>query len=302
VQPEPDLNAQWTECMLRGEFERAWQLSDRASGSRIREAKALEGRRVLLRCEHGLGDTIQFIRYARLLRPIAARVLAHVQPRMVPLVRGMPEIDFVFTWGEPWPRGEYDDEIEVMDLPHVFRTTLATIPADVPYLTVDPALVLAKSAAWRRPDRFNVGLCWSAGDWDAQRSIPLTALAPLYCLYGLALFSLQSGPDGPVTPDCTDTAAAIMNLDLVLTVDTMVAHLAGAMGKPVWLLLHRDANWRWMRDRDDSPWYPTMRLFRQDDSRDWTRVVEEVGRNLPVARSFTVQTAPPSRHRARGAR
>lgn len=298
MQPEPDVNAQWMEHMLQGEFERAWQLSDLAGERRVPPAEELMGRCVLLRCEHGLGDTIQFIRYARLLRPITKRILAHVQPRLVPLVRAMPEIDMVFTWGESWPVGQYDDEIEIMDLPHVFRTTLATIPAEVPYLRVDPALVSIHASACQRAGHCNVGLCWSASSWDPQRSIPHTALAPLYCLPGLALFSLQSEPEGPKTADCTHTAATIMNLDLVLTVDTMVAHLAGALGKPVWVLLHRDANWRWMVDRDDSPWYPTMRLFRQDDSRDWNRVVEQVAHCLPFTRSFTVRTARPNRRRA----
>jgi hypothetical protein len=258
-----DICDQWTDAMLHGDFERAWKLSD-LSPICPHRLEELTGKRILLRCEHGLGDTIQFIRYAPRLRRVAAHIIAHVQPRLVPLVRRLPEIDRVFTWNQPWPGGEYDCEIEIMDLPYLFRTTLDTIPREVPYLSLDPALP--------GPPHGGIGLQWSSGDWNARRSLPVSALAPLRRLPGIELVSLQ---DGPETPDVT-ASAAIMSLDLVITVDTMVAHLAGALGKPVWVLLPYEADWRWMLDRDDSPWYPTMRLFRQDETRDWTPVVARV--------------------------
>jgi hypothetical protein len=254
--------------MARGDFERAWQWSDLSPNCRYR-LEDLAGKRVLLRCEHGLGDTIQFIRYARLLRPIAGRILAHVQPRLLPLIRRLPEVDAAFTWGEPWPRGCYDCEVEIMDLPYVFRSTLETLPRDVPYLRVDGVSIE------RRPG--GVGLQWSAGDWDTRRSLPHAALTPLLDVTELDIVSLQ---DGPPSPDVMATAAQIMALDLVITVDTMVAHLAGALGKPVWVLLPYESDWRWMLDREDSPWYPTMRLFRQDARREWLPVVERVAAEL----------------------
>jgi hypothetical protein len=259
-----DICDEWIDAMRHGDFERAWNLSDLSPNCPHR-LPDLAGKRVLLRCEHGLGDTIQFIRYAPLLRPMVARIIAHVQPRLVPLVRRLPAIDRVFTWNEPWPRGDYDCEIEVMDLPYLFRSAPATIPRDVPYLSVDPALAV--------PPCGGIGLQWSSGDWDPRRSLPPSALALLRRIPRIRLVSLQ---DGPPAPDVTATAATILALDLVITVDTMVAHLAGALAKPVWVLLPYDADWRWMLDRDDSPWYPTMRLFRQDAAGDWAPVIAKV--------------------------
>lgn len=274
-----DICDEWMDAMLHGDFERAWSLSD-LSPNCPHHLEDLAAKRILLRCDHGLGDTIQFIRYAPLLRSAAGHIIAHVQPRLVPLVRRLPEIDRVFTWNEPWPRGEYDCEIEIMDLPYLFRTTLDTIPREVPYLSVDPALL--------GPPTGGIGLQWSAGEWDAGRSLPVSALAPLHCIPGVRLVSLQ---DGPYTPDVTATAAAIMGLDLVITVDTMVAHLAGALGKPVWVLLPYEADWRWMLDRGDSPWYPTMRLFRQDETRHWAPVMDRVRQAL-VLRGLPGRMAP----------
>lgn len=259
-----DICDAWTDAMLHGDFERAWKLSE-LSPSCPHRLDDLAGKRVLLRCEHGLGDTIQFIRYAAPLRRIAAQIIAHVQPRLVPLVRRLPEIDRVFTWNEPWPRGEYDCEVEIMELPYLFRTTLDTIPREVPYLSIDPVLLPARTGG--------IGLQWSAGDWDQRRSLPASALAPLRRIPGIEVVSLQ---DGPATPDVTATAATIMSLDLTITVDTMVAHLAGALGRPVWVLLPYQPDWRWMLGRSDSPWYPTMRLFRQDEAPDWTPVAAKV--------------------------
>jgi len=258
--------------MLHGDFELAWQWSDLAPHC-TRRLEDLAGKRVLLRCEHGLGDSIQFIRYARLLRSIVSRILVHVQPRLLPLIRRLPEIDFAFTWGNPWPLGCYDCEIEIMDLPYLFRSTLDTLPRQVPYLYLDLCAVVRHRGA--------VGLQWSAGDWDTRRSVPRSVLAPLYKVRGLEIVSLQ---DGPTTPDVGATAAEIMGLDLVITVDTMVAHLAGALAKPAWVLLPHESDWRWMQDRDDSPWYPTMRLFRQGADLEWQPVVERVAAELRTRR------------------
>src|ERR1051326_1657074 len=166
--PESDPGLRWKQYMLQGQFERAWELSDLVP-DRCKSAGDFRGKRVLVRCEHGLGDTIQFIRYLYLLRPIARRLLVHVQPRLLPLVRTIGAVDMAFSWEDKWPRGEYDCEIEVMDLPHVFRTTLETVPRNVPYLSVDGALVQAQRPVFRREGLLNVGLVWSAGNWDSRR-------------------------------------------------------------------------------------------------------------------------------------
>jgi hypothetical protein len=170
-----------------------------------------------------------------------------------------------------------------MELAHVFRSTLDTLPNRVPYLHAEPAAI-------PRDDRLAVGLVWRAGDWDERRSIPFPLLAPLAEIPGIDLHVLQRGaavdecPAGFGTRSGSDDvlqAAQVMRaLDLVVTVDSMPAHLAGALGVPVWTLLIHDADWRWMAGRDDSPWYPTMRLFRQPAPGDWPAVIRRVEAEL----------------------
>ena len=305
----------WMCHMLRGDFERAWRLADRdqallrrdaAFAARPRHTRAvwdgtaLNGKRVLVRCYHGLGDTIHFIRYMRLLAQRAASVCIEVQPELQDLLSGMSGIDRVYALSADRDRElrecGCDSEVDVTELPYAFRTTLDTIPAGVPYLWPRPAEM---AAARRRlaplAGRRKVGLCWAAGAWRPERSLDPGELAPLAETPGVAFVSLQRGaayenwraaPAGPpiaaeLTSDSvSETAAMIANLDLVITVDTMVAHLAGALGVPVWVMLHTAADWRWLLDRDDSPWYPTMRLFRQRARGDWRSVVAEVGAAL----------------------
>jgi hypothetical protein len=303
----------WMSHMLRGDFESAWQLGDRdqalcrqnpSVSSLPRHMRApwdgspLDGRRVLVRCYHGLGDTIHFIRYAPLLARRAASVVIEAQPQLLGLLSGLSGIDRLHALTEDRDRSEFgcDAEIDVTELPHAFRTTLDTIPAEVPYLWPRPAEI---AAARRRlavlRGRRKVGLCWAAGAWRPERSLTPGELAPLSEMEGVAFVSLQRGPayeswqaapSGPpiaagLTSDSIDeTAGVIANLDLVITVDTMVAHLAGALGVPVWILLHSAADWRWLLDRDDSPWYPAMRLFRQPLRGDWQSVVQDVASAL----------------------
>jgi len=305
----------WMCHMLRGDFESAWRLADQdrvlygrtgATWSLPRHMRAvwdgcpLDGRRVLVRCYHGLGDTIHFIRYASLLASRAASVTVEAQPQLLGLLSQMRGIDRLY----PLPESRDTDcrefgcdrEIDVTELPHAFRTMIGTIPADVPYLRPKPAEIApARRRLAPLAGRRKIGLCWAAGGWKPERSLAPGMLAPLAVVPGVAFVSLQRGPaceswravpEGPpiaaaLTSDSIDeTAAAIADLDLVITVDTMVAHLAGALGVPVWVMLHAAADWRWLLDREDSPWYPTMRLFRQTARGDWGSVVVQIAAAL----------------------
>jgi hypothetical protein len=291
----------WMRHMRRGEWSRAWRISDallRArAGARdwhrprhqqaVWDGTPLDGRRVLLRCYHGLGDTIQFIRYAPRVASIAAGLTVWAQPALIPLLRTMPGIGRLLPLHDGTPEVAYDVDVEVMELPHVFRTTLGTLPAGIPYLHPPrrPALGSGRDLA--------VGLVWRSGDWDGdRRSIPFALLAPLVSVPGVVLHILQRGPGLEERPpgfgilsgsdDVLEAAALMASLDLVVTVDTMPAHLAGALGLPVWTLLAHDADWRWMEGRDDSPWYPTMRLFRQPHPGAWDAVVARLRAELGV--------------------
>lgn len=287
----------WFEHMRRGELEAAWRLSDQAlltprdsslprHFQRVWNGEPVQGKRVLVRCHHGLGDTIQFIRYAEPLSGVASEVNVWAQPELIPLLRHGRGIDRLLPLHEGEPRVERDVDVEVMELPHLFRSTLDDLPAAVPYLHVDPAPRPASS-------RLSVGLVWRAGEWDGQRSIPLRLLRPLERIPGVELHLLQRGRGLEERPagfgilagsdDALEAARRIASLDLVVSVDSMPAHLAGALGVPVWLLLRADADWRWLSGREDSPWYPSMRLFRQPVEGDWDSVGDRVARELAAA-------------------
>ena len=258
------------------------------------DGSPLAGRRLLLHAEQGLGDAIQFARYAPLAT--GGRVFVECHPPLVKLFRSLAGVDCVVPRGGPLP--PFDVHCPFMSLPMVFGTTLATVPAAVPYLRPPPAAV----NRWRHrlaagPPGRRIGLVW-AGDpkhqKDRARSIPLTALAPLADVPGVRFYSLRVGgsADGfPLTDwtaelhDFADTAGLVAGLDLVITVDTSVAHLAGALGKPTWVLIAFAPDWRWLLDRDDSPWYPTVRLFRQPAPGDWA---EPIGRLAAAVRDWAI--------------
>jgi hypothetical protein len=283
--------------MRRGRFEAAWRVSDALMAARggtpqwhlprhvqaVWKGEPVEGRRVLVRCYHGLGDTLHFIRFVPLLRRVAREVTVWVQPELIPLLRGTGGFGRLLPLHEGTPEAEYDVDVELMELPHLFRTTPETIPAEVPYLEVEPA---------PRPDRARlaVGLVWRTGEWQPERSVPPELLRPLGDVGGVELHVLQRGAGLAERPaelgvlsgsdDVLRAARVMRSLDLVISVDSMPAHLAGALGVPVWLLLRARADWRWMEEREDSPWYPTMRLFRQRREGEWGEVVDRVGREL----------------------
>ena len=267
----------------------------------------IAGKTILLYEEQGIGNTIQFCRYAALAAEAGARVVMEAQKPLVELMTTLTGVSQIVAEGDPLPA--FDLRCPTMSLPLAFGTTLETIPGKVPYLHADPA----RAAVWR--ERLSgltgrrIGLVWAGGSrlghmgavaTDQRRSVPLATLAPLAQVNNCVFVSIQLGrpaaqaampPAGMILHDYTaelnsfaDTAALIENLDLVISVDTSTAHLAAAMGKPVWLLNRFDTCWRWLLDRDDSPWYPTLRQFRQPRPGDWASVAARVAEAL---RGFT---------------
>ncbi len=262
--------------------------------------EAADGRTLLVHAEQGFGDTLQFCRYAPLAAARGLRVILEAPKPLVRLLRSLTGVDRIVTQGEALP--PFDLHCPMLSMPLALGTTLATVPGDVPYLHADAAQV----AGWRtrlaalesRGPR--IGLAW-AGNPRSQllaaaaigrwRSIAPQRLAPLFELPGLRYFSLQK--DGPAAPahlpmtdfmgemeDFADTAALVANLDLIVSIDTSVVHLAAALGKPVWLLDRFDPCWRWLVGRRDSPWYPRLRLYRQPQPGDWDVVLAEIARDL----------------------
>ena len=289
------LTGRWPEAWPY--YEARWRVGDLAASRRPFEqplwtgAQRITGRTVLLHAEQGFGDTLQFCRYAPLLAALGARVVLEVGPPLARLMARLDGVAQVVAQGDPLP--SFDLHCPLMSLPRAFATTPDTVPGTTPYLSAEPA----QQAMWRdalAPLRGRrVGLVWagSARAWlphasalNRRRSMRLADMAPLAAVPGCSFVSLQLGPmaaqlnqgainDPPAglvvhdvaeyLHDFTDTAALVANLDLVIAVDTAVAHLAGALGRPVWLLNRFDTCWRWLLGRDDSPWYPSLRLFRQ---------------------------------------
>ena len=288
----------WIEAMRRGDFATAWKISDALLLTRCDEdqwklqrwqqsiwnGSDVAGKRVLVRCYHGLGDTIQFIRYASLLKKVAAKVIVWVQPSLIPLLRGVSGIDQLLPLHDGVPDVEYDVDVELGELPFVFRTTRESIPAEVPYIFVEPARLSSSNG------RLRVGLIWESGDWDSRRSVPFSQVRRLSEVTRVDWHILQREPlragwDGKLGViaggnNPLDDARVMRALDLVISVDTMTAHLAGALGQKTWTLLPFDSDWRWMLNRNDTPWYPTMRLFRQPAPGRWDVVIDQVAHEL----------------------
>jgi len=255
---------------------------------------SLEGKTLMLFAEQGLGDTLQFLRYVPLLKSRGARVLLEVQAPLLPLLAGWPGVEAVFEQGASLP--DYDFQCPFLSLPLVMGTRLNSIPALGPVFSI-PEI---KEAEWQRrlakhgPGR-RVGLVWSGNPKhqnDHNRSLPLSSLGGVLRQPGLRFFSLQKEKRpgdagllstypsvvdlGPELGDFCDTAAVLRCLDLVVTVDTSVAHLSATLGRPTWLLISYSPDWRWMLGREDSPWYPSVRLFRQASHGDWAGVLARV--------------------------
>jgi Flp pilus assembly protein TadD len=248
----------------------------------------LAGRRILLHTEQGMGDTFQFVRYAPLVKERGGTVYLACPRALVPILSSCPGIDQVIAKGTALP--DFEVHAPLLTLPWLFETTLQTVPAQVPYLAADPALVERWRSALGQEPGFKVGIFWQGSPKyreDRARSIPLACFEPLARLDGVRLFSLQKGLGVEQIGACgfpvvdlgsrldettgafMDTAAVLRNLHLVVTCDSAVEHLAGALGVPVWIALPFVPDYRWMLGRDDSPWYPTVRLFRQTELGAW---------------------------------
>jgi tetratricopeptide (TPR) repeat protein len=258
-------------------------------------AQDLAGRTILLHAEQGLGDTIQFVRYAPLVAARGARVLVEVQQGLGSLLNHTGFA--VFELGDALPA--FDLHCSLVSLPAAFATSQASIPASVPYIAPAPDTVAAwarRLGPWRK---MRVGFAWSGSAGhaaDTDRTMPLDTLAPLLGRGDIECHAVQRdirdsdrdamraflhlADHSAALTDFEQTAGLLAQMDLVITVDTAVAHLAGAMNVPAWVMLPHAADWRWMRDRDDSPWYPSVRLFRQKRRGEWASVIDPVARNL----------------------
>lgn len=309
-------DAHWNESLCRllaGDFALGWQKYEwrwqselKANQRHFKQAQwagheSLQHKTILIHAEQGLGDTLQFCRYARLVAARGAKVILEVQPELKTLLTGLAGVTKIIAKGEVLP--EFDFHCPLLSLPLAFATTLQSIPTECAYISSDPQRV----AQWQsqldsKKAKLNIGLMWRGSSKhknDHNRSIPLPQLFRLlddFTPDEARFFALQkelSDADqellsarkdhifsGNAIQDFTDTAALIQLMDLVITVDTSVAHLAAAMGKPVWILLPFSPDWRWLLQRENSPWYPSVRLFRQSAIGDWQQVILQVNHAL----------------------
>lgn len=299
----PWYEARWHVPPLLGQF----RLPDERRWTGI---EAIAGKTILLLAEQGFGDTIQFCRYAPLVASLGAHVVLAVPATLRRLMASLYGLHRIVSQDDVLPA--FDLHCPLMSLPAAFGTSEETVPSSVPYIAADPkAIERWETLLPSRGEavRLRIGLVWAgsrragqphAAAIDRRRSMKLSDMAPLGAVPGCVFVSLQLGPPAeqiagapfPVIDvadrlsDFADTAALVGALDLVVTVDTSVAHLAGALGKPVWLLSRFDGCWRWRRDRDDSVWYPTMRLFRQTAPGDWAGVIRRAAAALPAFHEF----------------
>jgi hypothetical protein len=304
--------------LLAGEYITGWHLYDLGCMKLLLNAykdfselfesgdNPLTGLTFLLQSDQGLGDALQFIRYAPVVHAMGARVIAEVQAPLLPLLRNMPGVDVWIQKGDAWP--PHDHRCQLMSLPHFLKTTLDNIPP-CPVLRVNENKQRYWADKLGNASKLKVGLVWNGGpksrslnilEMNERRNLPLQQLKALAGT-DVEFISLQKGEpaesefkqavaagwDGPVIQDYvdqlqdfSDTAALVMNLDLVIAVDTSTAHLAASLGKPVWLLNRYDTCWRWLLERDDSPWYPSIKIYRQTSSGDWDGVMQKVRADL----------------------
>ncbi|MGA2582014.1 MAG: tetratricopeptide repeat-containing glycosyltransferase family protein [Tepidisphaeraceae bacterium] len=248
----------------------------------------LHGQRILLYAEQAFGDTFNFARYIPMVAERGGKIILCCHPASMELLKNIPGVDRVTSMMQPLP--EFDLHCPLPSLPWVFQTRLDSIPAEIPYIHADPAKIEFWKSRLAGENRRKIGLAWAGRPIPRNRFVPPQLLAPLANVANVRFYSLQKSDASATTEkpplemvdwteelkDFSDTAGLIANLDLILTVDTAVAHLAGAMGKPTWIMLKFVPDWRWMLGRSDSLWYPTARLFRQERLNDWQSPVDEI--------------------------
>jgi Tfp pilus assembly protein PilF len=281
-------------------FESRLAIPDRVSAQRSFaqprwQGEPFPGRTLLLTWEQGFGDTLMFLRFAALAKQLGGRVLVEVQTPLIDIAATCPGIDEVIPEGQPLP--PFDLHAPLLSLPALFNTRLESIPATIPYLAIPTAVPDREAIAdamSTASDRVKIGICWAGNSkhaMDDKRSISPLALAPLQALPEIAWYSFQFEAQeeaplpglmtlGPLLKGFPNTACALGGMDLVITVDTVLAHLAGALGIPTFLLLSFIPDWRWMMGRDTSPWYPTLRLYRQPAPGDWDSVLRQIIEDL----------------------
>ena len=306
----------WLAHMLLGNFESAWRESDaiRKRGTpdphRLWQGEALEGKRVILRCLHGLGDAVQFLRYACRLRAQCASLTVEVPPALLELASMFDGVDHAITWGDraPVPPPCWDVQLEINELPYLFRTQPRELPVASSYLKLPPDLLRASAPRAHVAASYRVGVVWASGDWNPARSLPFACFRRILATRGCEFWNLQGGPQrsdwqaltptpalhdaGECAEDLATLAALIAQLDLVITPDTLAAHLAGALGTPAWVLLRHAADWRWQHEVTHSPWYASLELIRQPDPDDWPAVISEVCGRLQSAVAEQRQLQP----------
>jgi tetratricopeptide (TPR) repeat protein len=318
---KPDYgNALMNRCLLQllqGDYANGWRnyevrwkvFAPRAFTQPLWRGEPLHGAGIVLYSEQGQGDALQFLRYVPLVQAAGGKVILDLPANLLRLAAQIPGLAGLVATGEPLP--PFDCRCPLLSLPLTLGTTLETIPAKVPYLAVPPEAKASADALPWPATGLRVGLSWTGNPTHPKnraRSVPLEMLAPLFDLPGVHFFSLQMGPAAaelaalkaritdlaPVTGDMADTAAQMAHLDLIISIDTSIAHLAGALGRPLWVLLSKVPDWRWLLDREDSPWYPSARLFRQSRPGDWQPVIERVRTGLleMAARKQAAQALP----------
>jgi len=305
-------DAHWNRALLRlllGDYKRGWpeyewrwkrdETPPRQFAQPMWDGQPLPNGAILLHPEQGIGDALQFMRYAPLVKARCARLIVEVKPQLRALFAGFQGVDEFVNAGDPLP--PFDVHTPLLSLPGLFGTMLETIPAEVPYLAADSQLVERWRNELNQQSGYKIGVVWQGSSLysrDNYRSAPLAEFGPLAAVPGVQLYSLQKGAGSEQVHDVSfpvidlagrldhydvrflDTSAAMLSLDLVVTTDTAPAHLAGALGVPTWLALGTMPDWRWLVGREDSPWYPTMRLFRQPTIGDWRSVFERMAQTL----------------------
>jgi hypothetical protein len=298
--PDDCAAGRWQTYMLLGEFEAAWLESDAIRRRGLQDShcfwrgEELTGKRVILRCLHGLGDAVQFLRYAPALRARASRLIIEVPPDLLELAPAFDGVEEVISWAEHAPAAapEWDVQVEINELPYLFRTRVVDLPVAREYLHLPQMFRSSAKLLPSDPSSLCVGVVWASGSWNPGRSVPFDLFLPVLNTYGCEFWNLQGGEARNAwftleqssrlhpAPECerslTRMATLISQLDLVITCDTLAAHLAGALGIESWVMLEHAADWRWQHGRSDSPWYPSLRLFRQPRPGDWRTLIENL--------------------------